>query len=86
VFQWFGTPDRAQADDERRALGGQLCDDLNAQRLVVLDLEFESVFEEAMEPSRRHSARFFTRSLDLLHTAGGRDDDGTLSERQDDYL
>lgn len=55
--------------DERVEITGQLRDDLNAQRLVMVDLDFDRVFAEATELSRRHSARFLTRSLDLLHIA-----------------
>ncbi|MFO7302626.1 MAG: type II toxin-antitoxin system VapC family toxin [Acidobacteriota bacterium] len=55
--------------DESRAILQQLHDDLESGRLLAMDLDLERVFAEAAELSRRHTARFLTRSLDLLHVA-----------------
>lgn len=55
--------------DEHRAVLAQLGDDLDHQRLVPVSLDFEQVFAEAAELSRRHTSRFLTRSLDVLHVA-----------------
>jgi hypothetical protein len=44
-------------------------DDLESQRLTPLALDLERVFADAGELSRRHTARFLARSLDLLHVA-----------------
>jgi predicted nucleic acid-binding protein len=54
---------------EHQAVANQLREDLNAQRLVVVDLDLDHVFTEATELSRRHSARLLARSLGLLHVA-----------------
>jgi len=54
---------------EYRAVLAQLGDDLDHQRLVSVSLDLEQVFSEATELSRRHTAKFLTRSLDLLHVA-----------------
>jgi predicted nucleic acid-binding protein len=55
--------------DECRAILQQLQDDLEGQRLTPLALDLERVFADAGELSRRHTARFLARSLDLLHVA-----------------
>ena len=55
--------------DECRAIQAQLRDDLENQRLVAVSLDLDRVFAEAMELSRLHTAKFLTRSLDLLHVA-----------------
>jgi predicted nucleic acid-binding protein len=55
--------------DEYRAVLAQLGDDLDHQRLASVSLDLEQVFSEATELSRRHTAKFLTRSLDLLHVA-----------------
>lgn len=47
----------------------QLRDDLENQRLLVVSLDLERVFFEAGELSRRYTAKFLARSLDLLHVA-----------------
>ena len=36
---------------------------------LPVSFDFERVFADATELSRKHSARFLTRSLDLLHIA-----------------
>ena len=55
--------------DERRSVLQQLQDDIDAQRLTQLALDLERVCADAAELSRKYSARFFSRSLDLLHVA-----------------
>ena len=55
--------------DECSAIQGQLQDDLENQRLVEVSLDFDRVFVDAIELSRLHTARFLSRSLDLLHVA-----------------
>lgn len=55
--------------DECRAILQQLQDDLESGRLLATDLDLEQVFAEAAELSRRHTARFLARGLDLLHVA-----------------
>lgn len=55
--------------EERRAVQAQLHNDLDHQRLVPVSLDFGQVFSEAAELSRMHTAKFLTRSLDLLHVA-----------------
>ncbi len=55
--------------DECRSVQAQVRDDLEHQRLVPVSLDFERVFAEAADLSRLHTARFLTRSLDLLHVA-----------------
>jgi predicted nucleic acid-binding protein len=60
---------RAIAADERRSVLQQLQDDLEGQRLMPLALDLERVFADAADLSIRYSAKFFSRSLDLLHVA-----------------
>ncbi len=55
--------------DEHRSILAQLGDDLDHQRLVSVSLDFEQVLAEAADLSRAHTARFLTRSLDVLHVA-----------------
>jgi predicted nucleic acid-binding protein len=55
--------------DERRALLQQLRDDVDTRRLVPLALDLERLFADAGELSGKYSARFLSRSLDLLHVA-----------------
>jgi predicted nucleic acid-binding protein len=55
--------------DERRSVLQQLHDDIDAQRLLPTALDLERLFADAAELSRNYSARFFCRSLDLLHVA-----------------
>lgn len=55
--------------DEHRAVLEHLTDDLESQRLLPLALDLERTFEDARELSRKYSARFLSRSLDLLHVA-----------------
>jgi predicted nucleic acid-binding protein len=56
-------------NDEHRAVLAQLGDDLDHQRLVSISLDLDQVFSEAAELSQRHTAKFLTRSLDILHVA-----------------
>jgi predicted nucleic acid-binding protein len=58
--------------DEHGAVHRQLREDLDHQRLVPLSLDLDQVFADAMELSRLHTAKFLTRSLDLLHVAAAR--------------
>jgi predicted nucleic acid-binding protein len=60
---------RAITADEHRAVLQQLQDDLQSQRLMTLSLDLERVFADAADLSRRYSAKFLSRSLDLLHVA-----------------
>ena len=55
--------------DESLAIHSQLEDDLENQRLVAVSLDLDRVFVDAIELSRLHTARFLSRSLDLLHVA-----------------
>jgi predicted nucleic acid-binding protein len=55
--------------DECRAVQAQLLEDLEQQRLLALSLDLELVFAKAAELSRLYTAKFLTRSLDLLHVA-----------------
>jgi predicted nucleic acid-binding protein len=54
---------------EHRAVLEHLRDDLQSDRLLPLALDLERVFADAADLSRRHSARYLSRSLDLLHVA-----------------
>jgi predicted nucleic acid-binding protein len=55
--------------DECRGILAQLQEDLDAQRLMARSLDLEPVFNRAGELSKLHTAKFLTRSLDLLHVA-----------------
>jgi hypothetical protein len=55
--------------DERRSVLQQLQEDIDGQRLMPLALDLERAFANAGELSRRYSAKFLARSLDLLHVA-----------------
>jgi len=55
--------------DECRAILRQLHDDVESQRLIPTALDVDRVFADAGELSRRYTARFLARSLDLLHVA-----------------
>jgi predicted nucleic acid-binding protein len=55
--------------EERRGIQGQLQEDIESQRLAQVSVDFGRVFMDAAELSRAHSARFLTRTLDLLHVA-----------------
>jgi predicted nucleic acid-binding protein len=55
--------------DERRSVLQQLQEDIDGQRLMPLALDLERIFADAGELSRRYSAKFLARSLDLLHVA-----------------
>jgi predicted nucleic acid-binding protein len=54
---------------EHRAVLAQIRDDLQSDRLLPLALDLERVLADAADLSRRHSARYLSRSLDLLHVA-----------------
>jgi predicted nucleic acid-binding protein len=54
---------------ECRAILQHVHDDFESQRLLQIALDLERVFADASELSRRHTARFLARSLDLLHVA-----------------
>ena len=56
-------------EEERRAIQAQLQEDIESQRLARVSMDLEHVFRDAGELSRAHSAKFLTRSLDLLHVA-----------------
>jgi predicted nucleic acid-binding protein len=55
--------------DESRATLRQLEEDIESQRLLPTSLDLDRVFADATELSRRYTARFLARSLDLLHVA-----------------
>ena len=55
--------------EECRAIQSQLRDDLETQRLAPVSLDLERVFTSASELSHVYTAKFLTRSLDLLHVA-----------------
>jgi predicted nucleic acid-binding protein len=55
--------------EEHRAVQAQLQEDIEGQRLARISLDLERVFRDAGEFSREHSAKFLTRTLDLLHVA-----------------
>jgi predicted nucleic acid-binding protein len=55
--------------DQCRALSTQLQDDVDNQRLISVSLDLDRVFTDASEFSRRYTAKFLSRSLDLLHVA-----------------
>jgi predicted nucleic acid-binding protein len=58
--------------EECRAIHAQLQEDLDSQRLARVPLDLDLVFTSASELSRTCTARFLTRSLDLLHVAAAR--------------
>jgi predicted nucleic acid-binding protein len=55
--------------EERRAIRVQLQEDIQSQRLSRVSLDLEHVFANASELSLAYSAKFLTRTLDLLHVA-----------------
>jgi predicted nucleic acid-binding protein len=55
--------------DEHRVIRSHVQEDVDAQRLVRVTLDWDRVFTSACELSEKHTARFLTRSLDLLHVA-----------------
>lgn len=55
--------------EECRAVQTQLHQDIESQRLTRLSLDLEAVFTNACELSRAYTAKFLTRSLDVLHVA-----------------
>jgi predicted nucleic acid-binding protein len=60
---------RLMTRDQCRALGAQLREDLEYQRLVPVSLDLDRVFTQAGELSRLYTEKFLARSLDLLHVA-----------------
>lgn len=57
------------SDDESRAIRMQLQEDIDAQRLVPLALDWDSVLASACELSATYTVKLLTRSLDFLHVA-----------------
>ncbi len=55
--------------EECQAIQAQLDGDLDSQRLVRVPLDLDEVFTSASDLSRTYTARYLTRSLDLLHVA-----------------
>jgi predicted nucleic acid-binding protein len=55
--------------EECRVVQAQLYEDIETQRLTRLSLDLDTVFTNAAELSRAHTAKALTRSLDLLHVA-----------------
>src|SRR3989442_15973543 len=53
--------------EECQAVQQQLHDDIEARRLAPVGVDLDRVFTSAGELSRVHTAKFLTRSLDLLH-------------------
>ena len=53
--------------EECRAIQAQLAGDLESQRLRRVPLDLDEVFTSASDFSRTYTARYLTRSLDLLH-------------------
>lgn len=54
---------------ECRGIQAQLYEDIENHRLARLSPDLERVFTKACELSRAYTAKFLTRSLDLLHVA-----------------
>jgi predicted nucleic acid-binding protein len=54
---------------EHEAIRRQLREDVEGQRLLPTEIEWEDVFTKAGEFSATHTAKLLTRSLDLLHVA-----------------
>jgi predicted nucleic acid-binding protein len=55
--------------DECHAILEQLHEDVDAQRLMIVSLDLDQVFARASELSKLYTAKFFARSLDILHVA-----------------
>ena len=55
--------------EECRAILRQLQDDVDSQRLIPTPLDLERVLADASDLSRRYTARFLARTVDLLHVA-----------------
>ena len=58
--------------DEHHEIRRQLLEDVDAQRLLPVALDWPDVFAIACELSEAHTAKLLTRSLDLLHVAAAR--------------
>jgi predicted nucleic acid-binding protein len=58
--------------EEHRAIRTQLKEDVDAQRLVPVALDWAGVFAIACELSEAYTAKLLTRSLDLIHVAAAR--------------
>jgi predicted nucleic acid-binding protein len=54
---------------EHDAVRRQLREDVEGQRLLPTQIDWDEVFTKAAEFSTTYTARLFTRSLDLLHVA-----------------
>ncbi len=54
---------------EHGAVQAQLQEDIESQRLARVSMDLERVFRDAGEFSRAYSAKFLTRTLDLLHVS-----------------
>ena len=55
--------------EECRAIQAQLDGDIESQRLARVPLDLDGAFTSASDLSRSYTARYLTRSLDLLHVA-----------------
>lgn len=55
--------------EECDAVQRQMRDDLDSQRLILISIDLDEVFNQAGELSRRYAAKHLARSLDLLHVA-----------------
>jgi predicted nucleic acid-binding protein len=55
--------------EECRSILRQLQDDVENQRLTPTALDLDRLFADASDLSRRYTARYLARSLDLLHVA-----------------
>jgi predicted nucleic acid-binding protein len=60
---------RLMTREQCQAVRAHLQDDVEHQRLVPVLLDFDLVFTRARELSGSYTAKFLTRSLDLLHVA-----------------
>ncbi|HEY6506583.1 MAG TPA: hypothetical protein VIY56_01135, partial [Vicinamibacterales bacterium] len=58
--------------DEHHGIRRQLQEDVDAQRLLPVTLDWPDVFAIACKLSHAHTARLLTRSLDILHVAAAR--------------
>ena len=58
--------------EEHLGVRRQLQEDVDAQRLLPVALDWPDVFAIACELSDAHTAKLLTRSLDLLHVAAAR--------------
>jgi hypothetical protein len=68
AFAWLAGRG-AISSAEHDAVRGQLREDVEAQRLLLTQVEWDDIFMKAREFSATYTARLFTGSLDLLHVA-----------------